>query len=405
VIALYDNNKNFLSSVSVRGTGLGNKLYEVDLTNSEFNGAAYAVASSYLHYEESTFLAYNSLSPYGNEEKESYVMYDYPNGFDLQGFWNASGAFEGNENVKSSSLLDVRGYSVLRAVGCLNNSGYVVALFDKDKNIIPGLSVLGDAVLSAKEVTIDLKDVAYSSVCYASVAVYYYDLYIDSCYIECVSEKFVEESASELFGKTFNVLGDSISSVDYVNPNWWQMIANKTFARFNNYAVSGTPIARGNRSNSFVERVTDLNVNADGVIVMGGTNDGDTYKGAWDSTDDTTFYGALNYLLTQLSTNFSGKPILFCTPIQPKTGYGENTNNPLETLNAKSENEKLTPQERAEAIKLKCKQYGIPCVDLYNESGLNGVTGVYYIDDLHPSQTGHERMSSLIRSKLEEVFR
>ena len=221
-----------------------------------------------------------------------------------------------------------------------------------------------------------------------------------------------EINLSPIRDKTINCLGDSITSTDYTIPTWWQIISHKTGAKFNNYGVSGTSIAKlpttSSSGGAFIERMSKMNTAADGVIVMGGTNDGSALLGDWNSEDISTFYGALNSMLTYLKNTYSGKPILVCTPI--KLGYSIPNDfmlNPLVELGDKVSTDKISLQLRAEAIKAKCKQHGLRCLDLWNTSGIDkNSNGVYYREDLtHPSAKGQERMASLIQAELERIFK
>lgn len=236
--------------------------------------------------------------------------------------------------------------------------------------------------------------------------------------------------SSVLADKTINVMGDSITGTDYTRPTWWEIIAERTGAKFNNYGISGTTIAHNNErhfygkepdanynpedastwdtGNCFCERVDEMSILADGVIVMGGTNDNYKGKGTWDSTDTRTFYGALNVLITELLKAYPGKPILFCTMIQKPDSYKSNTENPLKTLLDKTLGADLTMEDRALCIKMKCEQYGVTCLDLYHCSGINGVDSetIYYKNDLlHPSHLAQERLANLIQDKLEVYWK
>ena len=244
------------------------------------------------------------------------------------------------------------------------------------------------------------------------------------------------QQLSRLNGKRINVMGDSITSTDYEKPVWWEQISTKTGAVFNNYGQSGTTLAHTdsrhlwdysfevesaenigymendpstwNTGNCFVERVDEMDKTADAVIVMGGTNDNGVSRGDWNSTDTATFFGALNVLLKELLNTFSGKPVLFCTMIQTKNDYESNVADPLSQLLNKQSEDSLSLQLRAEAIKAKCRQYGVPCLDLFNVSGVNGAddSGEYYIanDSIHPSAKGQQRIATLVQSSLETLL-
>lgn len=219
-------------------------------------------------------------------------------------------------------------------------------------------------------------------------------------------------STNVLKGKKINCLGDSITSTDYTTPNWWQQIATKTGANFNNYGISGTCIGyneqrENNNGKCFCNRFDNMDTSADGVIVMGGTNDYEIKLGTWNDSTNETFYGALNVLIKGLLEKFKGKPIIFMTPIQSANDYMTNVVNPVDTVKNGS-NSAVSLQLRAEAIKLKCKQYGITCIDLYNTSGINGVDSskIYYRsgDSIHPSEYGQKVIANNLLPILESKF-
>lgn len=89
--------------------------------------------------------------------------------------------------------------------------------------------------------------------------------------------------------------------------------------------------------------------------------------------------------------------------------YLYNVENAGSELDKKSTEDTLSLQLRAEAIKRKCAQFGIPCLDLYNISGVNGVgnrKGLVYRnnDDTHLSVFGNEYIVPTIESFLLSLF-
>ena len=237
---------------------------------------------------------------------------------------------------------------------------------------------------------------------------------------------------SKLKDKKILFVGDSITSTDYTKPVYWEIIQSKTGAICTNNAVSGTSLAHtdlrhlygglnadeigyipddpstwltGNCICERIGRITDGDYDA--IVIMGGTNDLYCSKGDWNSNDISKLYGALNYIITNLCKNFPSKKIIMCTPIQKTNSYNTNIFNPLNSLSNKTTQD-LTLQELCEGIKQKCNQYSIPCVDLFNDSGINGSdeNKIYYRtnDTVHPSSYGEERIASLIIEKLGELF-
>lgn len=223
----------------------------------------------------------------------------------------------------------------------------------------------------------------------------------------------IVNGSSPIFGKRLNILADSMGSVDYTLPNWWQQISNKTGAIFNNYAISGTCIGYNEeRENAngkcFCNRYMEMDSSADGVIVLGGTNDYEIKLGNWNDSKNETFYGALNVLMKGLLEKYKGKPIIFMTPVQQANDYINNMIDPVTPIQSNA-NSSIQLQLRAEAIKRKCMQYGITCIDLYNTSGINGVdtSKIYYrpSDVTHLSLLGQSIVANNLLPILESKFK
>ena len=246
-----------------------------------------------------------------------------------------------------------------------------------------------------------------------------------------------DNNSDKLKGITWNVLGDSITSINYSRPNWWEIIMKKHNMSVNNYGISGTTLAHTDErhlwdynfkrldaeaigynpedpntwgtGNCMCERFSKMNDDADLITVMGSTNDGKVKLGTWDSTDTSTFYGALNVLIQGLINKYPNKKIAFFTPIQSANCYLTNVANASAELDKKTSNDTLSLQLRVEAIKRKCRQYSIPCLDLFNESGISGVgerrTENYRSGDtLHPSVNGNKNMSVVIENFILSLF-
>lgn len=219
------------------------------------------------------------------------------------------------------------------------------------------------------------------------------------------------DKSHPLYGKTINVLSDSMGTTDYAVHNWWQRICARYGCTVNNYALNGTTIAYNAErdpkfGDNFATRYVNMTDDADAVIVMGGTNDYQTPRGAWNDAVNTTFYGALNILCSGLLDKYAGKPIIFMTMPQGKTEYANNILDPLTALKNLTDTGTMSTQIRAEAMKRKCAQYSIPIVDIYNESGINGAdtNQIYYYDNLHPSLIGQERIAEMILPMLCKLF-
>lgn len=327
---------------------------------------------------------------------------------DLPGYLKLDGSFATYDTCYHTDYIPLDGYARIVAKAYIVTSGYALAFFDSDKVLLTDLSIAGLGG-TGKPNNIDM-DVP-SGAAYCMMSNFYGSANSNADAFITLYPAAEETADSPLTGVTINVLGDSISSLSYVTPNYWQMIAEKTGCVFNNYAVSASRIANveGDSTESFLTRAARMDTTADAVLVMGGTNDCNlhTLLGEWNSTDETTFYGALNALITLLRTNYPGKPIIFCTPIKRKYDTDNGFPDTMADLKAASATEQITMQHCVLAIKAKCARHGIPVIDLAEHSGFSAMTPEYYRaedDNLHPSPLGFMRIANMVQPELEKQF-
>lgn len=138
-----------------------------------------------------------------------------------------------------------------------------------------------------------------------------------------------------------------------------------------------------------------INTDYDYITVFGGTNDYGNNIPLGNKDDETldTFYGALNLFCRKYYTTFTSSKFAFLTPL--RRGGGENPN---------SVGLKLS--DYVNAIKEKCNEYGIPCLDMYNiglDPKYTTISSKYIDDTLHPNDLGHERISNYIAKFLEQL--
>lgn len=461
-LAAYDENKDMLPDKGIPGRDNYSQYnltkYELDLTDPDNSDVVYVRGSSYGSLDMARVVAVRDgfeeqLAPYSKRDTDAllqsiaYARYDRSN---LTGDGTIIDPTDGyfhtgstNASYTSVRLIDVHLYDTIRYVLFGNNLTTLLAFYDEKYEAIPSLNVLGETTVAVKKSgTIDLTDEAYSSVRYVSF--FTFGMFIGTgangehdAFVELSSKHAVKSmSTSPLYGKTIDVIGDSIASTDYTRPNWWEQIAEDTGCTFNDYGWSGTTLTHtddrhlwGPHFTKFdaeelgydagdpetwagggcmVERLDRIDASADAVVVMGGTNDSGLVKlGEWGSTDTSTWYGALNYLMQNLMTLMPGKPILFMTTIQNKPAYSSNVADPDTALNALNSESIPSLQLRNLAMRRKAAQYGIPVLDLWSESGISGAYDGYYRTDdtLHPSAAGQAAMKHAIQSKLEDLFR
>lgn len=217
-------------------------------------------------------------------------------------------------------------------------------------------------------------------------------------------------SPSFWFGKKANFLGDSITyglytPIGETTPN---ARADKRFCEIacemlgapvcRNYGVSGTSISRTSTqspSQAMSIRYTDMDNDADLIVVAGGTNDYGTNVplGSINDTTDISFYGGLNVLCDGLQSKYLGKRIVFITPIHRQN----------EGMNSSG----YTLKQYIQAIYDVAKdKYGFAVVDGF-EMGISTANSTfkasYIVDGLHPNPIGHEVYGKALAAALNAI--
>jgi lysophospholipase L1-like esterase len=221
----------------------------------------------------------------------------------------------------------------------------------------------------------------------------------DTFYIVPADEEF-EESCEILLGRKYKdlkygTLGDSLTYGLTAETCYGKIASDEMGMNFTNYGISGNRLAStDNDSNSspmcvrFATMADDLDI----ITVMGGTNDYSAQVpiGTNDSTDITTFKGALNVLCSGLVNKYSGKRIGFLTPTQRRGNDNE-----------------IKMEEYVNAIIEICGQYSIPVLDLYHKGGITTKTSDkangLLTDGTHLSNEGHAVIARKVIRFIEEL--
>ena len=196
----------------------------------------------------------------------------------------------------------------------------------------------------------------------------------------------VAKDVKKFEGKTWNVLGDSItnrSSYCY----WTLLRPLLGIATVNNYGVSGSSIAvRSGRTDSMVERYSSM-VDADIITLLGGTNDFGSGVPLGEMSDriNTTFYGACHELLSGLVNKYPTKIVAVFTTI-PRYNMQE-----VNSLG-------LYVHDYMDALMEVAGFYGIASFDILRNSQIrayNETAKLAYIPDgLHPNNAGYDLMAN-----------
>lgn len=218
----------------------------------------------------------------------------------------------------------------------------------------------------------------------------------------------------DLQGKIVNFLGDSITQgIGASSPDkrFTNVIANEyKLKKANNYGISGSRIARQIFVTSepydkdFCMRFTEMDKDADAVVVFGGTNDyghGEAPLGVATDRGPHTFYGACHYLFDGLLSIYSGKPILIVTPL-----HRCNEQNPLG--DGRKPRSVASLSVYRDIILDVAAYYALPVLDLYARSGIqpsNDINRQLLVPDgLHPSDLGHAKIAHMIAHALQEIY-
>lgn len=196
-----------------------------------------------------------------------------------------------------------------------------------------------------------------------------------------------ENTGDRLHGKKLVVCGDSITAG--TNPqggyfaNYGEIVANWHNMRYFRNARSGSTMANISGREPFcVDRYQQIPTDFDYLTIWFGWNDASYAQlGTIDSTDDTTFYGGYNKVLTYYLSTYPTKKIGLIVP------YG---NFP-------------TYQQ---AVRDLSEKYGVPCLDLPDSKKCSLLWGnanasqearrsALTYDNTHPNQDGYNFLATM----------
>jgi lysophospholipase L1-like esterase len=134
-----------------------------------------------------------------------------------------------------------------------------------------------------------------------------------------------------------------------------------------------------------------------------GTNDfsGGINIGSITDVNKTTFYGAYNYTLDKLLTEFPSLKIVLFTPMFRNVVGSIDGNNSDDYPNGDG----VYLKEYADAVVAIAKKWHIPCYSMYDNSGINKYNANTYLsDNLHPNALGGDfigrRMAGFINANI-----
>lgn len=216
--------------------------------------------------------------------------------------------------------------------------------------------------------------------------------------VEPITEEYISSLVSEqvkatvpnyLYGKVLSVTGDSEAAGHSIGKQntYGNLIAARNGMTINNYAVNGRKLAHVEDSlgsgTPLVDSITEFASDSDYILVQIGYND--TFDSAEDddSTDISKYKGAFNTYISGVLDNYPNAKIGIISPY-----YFNNQQTRIDRMNW---------------MKERCKHFHIQFIDGTVISGLNfdvASQSSYFIDSVHLTALGHERMSYIYENFL-----
>lgn len=205
----------------------------------------------------------------------------------------------------------------------------------------------------------------------------------------------VKAVPSRFAGCNYVAFGDSITDENYEPSTKYTSFINDALSctTYTNYGRSGATASTANTNNSLTQHVRAVNLtNYDLATIMIGVNDKgyNVPLGTISSTDTSTFYGAMNDIITYMINANKNMRIVLLTPFN--------------TSSSSANTQNLNVVDYADAIKEIGKKYSIPVIDCYGESGVCPLNwSTYTSDNLHLNATGHQWVADYIVAQLKNL--
>lgn len=227
-------------------------------------------------------------------------------------------------------------------------------------------------------------------------------LYFDSI-IHCISKNTIQNvtdfSHTNLYEKKVAFVGDSFTDKNtslYENGKSYIYYQKDIFnLTVQNLGISGSTISSyAKSSNPMVLRLSNIESDADMIVLRGGVNDflAHTPIGLRDSNNSDDFCGALNNSIKYLKENYSSAKLAFITPIYCDNSKTPNKNN-------------FILEDYVKAMMEVCRRNKVKCYDGYHFGICNEITSKLYLKDgLHYNADGNESEKLIIASFLSSAF-
>lgn len=216
----------------------------------------------------------------------------------------------------------------------------------------------------------------------------------------------------DLQNKTINFLGDSITfgfGVNNLVNCFVNILKHDCYLKnARNYGECATRIAYQKIPSddplidrNFIMRTSEMDKDADIIVIFGGTNDfghGDAPLDTGDNKDVYSFTGACHVLFQKIIERYPKALIVVVTPLHRIDEDNVFGDKPKEKPGG-------TLEEYVDIILKVAGYYALPVLDLYHISGLQPkipiIKELYFFDGLHPNDNGHRIIANKIKKYLE----
>lgn len=220
-----------------------------------------------------------------------------------------------------------------------------------------------------------------------------------------------EESTNQYNGKQCSVFGDSLTA----DAPYYPYLSKMTGLNIKNCGIGGTRVS-GTDDTAFWQDMRINTLEGDFICIMGGTNDAPYAQIgniSLDNKDTNTFVGAYNVMLSKIyyrynltegyytDIDYSGVNKLSDSTIFPNIIII--TNPARFDIQANYDKTK----EFAKACEQIAEMWNIPCVDSFNNMGMNWCSYKAYFGDtdfVHYKQRGRAKLACLIANKFNELY-
>jgi lysophospholipase L1-like esterase len=203
------------------------------------------------------------------------------------------------------------------------------------------------------------------------------------------------------------IYGDSISTVNHGNGGYEGLLkASLKLEEIYNFSVGSSGLST-KTPNCMVNLLQDQNTipkDVELILIWHGSNDWywGTDIGKMGEKDQSTYWGGIDFVISQLRKTVSRARIAWVTPIfrkeVPYLGTESGEGYELKNLNGNTLLDYYETLERAS------KRYGFYLIDMRRRANIHRDNAEYYLEDnVHPNQKGYEMIHGILHRELMNI--